>query len=863
MPKINPEWRITAFSRAAIPARKIEAFAVADILADVVAGRPSSWGGVMVRSAGGYNWSDWGRLNSDLTLQNVGFARFLPNGKVTYSPAIHTGTAASKKNIGGFFALPFVRALPVAGNVGPLAGQSPAATANNLKWNVLSGAFDHVFAPGTTWPSAILNSSAPSTPGIAQTASVWAKGAGLHCNILTIGTQEDSAGNAILQVSPSLRMVFQQNLPPLLQRRALVKNGNFTTEQWQTWKRLDDAGECKLRGENYDVSLFALNNRLVWQVNDSAVWLMEGEETGSTPAGAAPPDFARVRDMSALLGGAPLRLELNNLRAKLDVARRENKDNSGNLQTGTVTRTITRSGARGEMLSPFGVGNQPPGTSLPAQVSEDGQALTYTVTLTPDEVNSHTPFLTSFYLAYKPVWTTPVTSDSIDISAIVTRATLSHAHPPTQAGMDGSITVSLPLMNSLLPAAAPYVRDYNPVQLEARWDGGSWQGLGKGYFLGTTGEQSVYNDANLTLSIRGPMMRLQKLAAIVDGECVPAEYWFYRRIAAADRANAAAAENNFSVTRDGNGNPLFARVGSAYRYYGADAAQDIIEHFLGPQAAADFNGNGNARRFLPSGHPPFLSFEDMAGSWLAVSEALGNTLTAGSLKAQGGGLLMPPFGQDGLSWCNQFADDEFCIFTEGFPDRNARSFPSLMYGVRDEILSAAKLHAMSGSDADELLIKMASYETKPEKDVNRILVWSRPFGIEAPLAPALIQGEARLPPSHPRSAENTWPRTLVLENNLVQTPAQAQALAFIALMEAAGETFVFPRYTILGDADCMTGDVFTAQNAGLLGGENIRFRAERVEHEYTKDESGPQWTTNVLLRTMSDSEAYRFEREVL
>src|SRR5690606_37045911 len=134
---------------------------------------------------------------------------------------------------------------------------------------------------------------------------------------------------------------------------------------------------------NYDTALFLLGGRLVWQVNDRAVWMLDGEEQEGLPVGAAAAEFVRTSNMASLIGGAPLRLEATNLRARLDVSRRESKDEDSNQILGYVSRSITRSGARGQMLEPYGVGNLPPGTTLPATVEESGRDVTYTVALTP------------------------------------------------------------------------------------------------------------------------------------------------------------------------------------------------------------------------------------------------------------------------------------------------------------------------------------------------------------------------------------------------------------------------------------------------------------------------------------------------
>jgi hypothetical protein len=860
MSKQVPQWRFTVYPTSAIPQRKIEAYAIADILADVISGRPSSWSGVLTRGASGNQWSDWGRLGDDLLLHNVGFARFGDAGEVRYGSGFWR--IQGKTGAGGFFVLPTNTPLPVAGDkevLGTLAKPGGEVTDGEdaVMWLPKTGAFQASRALTSTGTTALLNAGNPAQKAIAVTEKPWKQGRGLSLDVSLEGTrQQNNQARCLIRVSENLRVALRQGQFPALERRVLTRTGNRAKESWTTWRTMESLATFDTRDTQYSIGLHVIGNRLIWEVDGEAQWMLDSAVDASKTArskGATAPDYVTVADMSSLIGGAPLSLETENLRARVEVARRSSD------APGTVTRTVTKNSPTGQRLDPYGVGHLPPGTELPVTVTETGDQVSYAATLAPSEDGVSTPFLSQVYLAYKPVWSTPV-GGGIDISRIVTRATVSHAHPPVQAGTEGSVTIDLALMGKKLPGAAPYLRDYHPVEIEGRWDGGPWRGLTKGYFAGVSGEQRAYNDATLTLTVQGPMMRLKKLASVIDGQCVPLDYYYQAKLQSADKANQEAAENDFSKTRDSNGRILNARPYPKPAYYGADAVKDIIEHFLGPQAAAKFNGNGNARRFLPAGHPPLISYSDVAGSWLAVAEIYGQTLSAGSIQAQKGAMLVPPFGQDALSWCNQFAADEWCLFTEGYADRDTRGWPDLLYGTREEILSTAKLHEISGNDVEKLLAQAASYETKPEKDLNRVLVWGKPWGQDVPLSPAFVQGEARFSPLHPRSAEQTWPRTLVLETPLAATPARAQALAAVVLMESDGEQFVYPKYSLLGDADCMTGDVFTARNVGLLGNEDIWFRSASVGHEYTQSENAKTWMTNVALQTMSRSEIFKFQR---
>ena len=853
--KQYPEWRITIYPKTAIPQRKIEAVAIADMVADMAARRPTSWGGILSRGGVGNDWNDWQRMGDDLEFHNVGFAQFNDDGSIDETPQRQTNQKAAS----GFYPVPSLNPLPVAGDkstFGALAVDDAFDTTSKtitdvIAWKVKSGNFEASRALTSTSTTALLNVNDPEGVSKAETEHKWPKGCGVAFDVTLLGTRsETTQAHCYIQVSADLRVALRQNQFPVLERRNIVRGRYYAKTIWTIWRTMDKAPKVNTHNSHYFVMLIILAGRLVWVVNDHKQWVVDTVVDASKTATQG--NTTTTANMSLLIGVDLLLAETSNLRARIETSKVLSNT------PGTITHNRTPIAAQGTSLTPYATGNQPYGTSLQTALSSNG----YTVTLNAAADGINTPFATTICHAYVPVWVTP-TGSGTDIAKVVKRAVASHAHPPVQAGTDGSITIDLALLNKLMPSSASLLQDYAPVQLEGRWDGGTWEDITAGYLLGTSGEQQSYNDATLTFTIAGPMMRLKKPAALVDSGNVPLDYIFYQRIAPilAVQAMDLREGNYYNPGYDGSGNII--SMGpiklDSLNYYGANAVQDIVEHFLGPDAKSTFNGNGDPKRYLPADHPPFLSTNDVAGSWLPIAEAYGQSLTAASLQAQQGAIMPPPFGQDALTWCNQFAADEFCIFTEGYPDRATRGWPQLMYGTREMILSTATLHTISGDDVAALLAQSASFETKPESDINRVLVWGKPFGQEIPLTPAAIQGEARFNPSNPRSAEQTWQRTYVAETPLTTSPEAAQALAQVMMMEAAGEKFIFPKYPILGDADCMTGDIFTAANVGLLGGENINFRAERIEHEFTQDGENRSWTTNISLRTMSDREAAQWQ----
>lgn len=864
--RTTPEWEVILYPSTRIPGRRIEAFAVADLLADIVSGKPSTWGGIITRDANGPEWSDWGRLGPDLSIQNAGFARFLDSGIVEFGTT--SGTTPVSKGSGGFFALPSRIPLAVAGSgLGSVATRAADYASRSMAWSSVSGSHEAVPSLTSNGTSGIRNIGDPNEPGIAQTTTPWGVGKGMHLDFAFTGnSRRGDQGYLYHQVSENLRIAMRQNQPFALERRGFAQSGMIKTPSWQLWTTFQDADVFDARRRYYSMALYEVANRLVWHVGDKAQWVIDSTidaSQGETPPGAAPLDFVPVARMSRLLGGTPLRIETGNLRARVEVASREQVDDSGAASPGTISRTVTRNSLSGAMLQPSGVGFLPEGTDFSVEVAHSGHDVTYTATLMPSADKTSTPFLSQVYLSYAPTWQS-TSGTGIPIGAYVNRGTVSHAHPPTQAGCDGSVTLDLARLQNDLPEAESYIRDGNPVEITGRWRDESGSPLGvmrplmTGFINGISASQSTPSGAEVTLILSGPMMRLRDPYAKITGNALPLDYYYKNQVDDADLAAQKAAEDNFVKVRDENGRIVNLAPYKLDGYYGCDGAYDLVRNEMGPNFAANFNGNGNARRFLPAHQPPFLNHKDIVGSWIGLSAATGESLSSGSMQSQTGSFLNPPFGEDVFSWIGHLASDEYCIFTELFAARTNAGYPTefqcLAYGGRQNILSMARKHILSGSDVTRDLMESMSFETHPENHINEIVVWSNPKGQQIPGLPAFVQGEARLPPSHPLSAEKTGRRVKVIETSLCATALQARVLALIALYESQATTGAFPRHVLgRGDAKYMTGDVFPIQDAGDLGMDGAIFRAARVEHVYER-KTDLSWKTTLTLQPMSADE---------
>jgi hypothetical protein len=149
----------------------------------------------------------------------------------------------------------------------------------------------------------------------------------------------------------------------------------------------------------------------------------------------------------------------------------------------------------------------------------------------------------------------------------------------------------------------------------------------------------------------------------------------------------------------------------------------------------------------------------------------------------------------------------------------------------------------------KLLLMSASVDTRPDRDINRVLVWAG--GNEGDLSqylPAMRMAEARLPSSDLNSAERTWERTQILREDIGFSPGAAEGIAFTVINELKGVEMRWPSLTCLGDATVQWGDVVQVrQNANdcelgisdhTMRLDGKRFRVQSVTHSGSGEGSG-------------------------
>lgn len=857
IPSQTPDFKWLVYPPSAVPSRKIDAFVVADLQADLIQGTPSTWGGVFVKGTVGGGVGDWQRLGSNLTIQNAGFARFLPDGSLERFPQSPNANA-----FGGFYVIPTLRPLSAI-----VDGQgTPVANTQSFGWTTKSGQWQVV--PGLAGTgTAVLNLG---TSNIIEATTALPKNGGFEVKLDFATYDEALRGETFLRFGQNLRLALRQGQPPTIERQVTAQGALAGT--WTKWKRLVENQTFTPQGTTARFSVSQIGGRMVCEWNNAAIWLLDENATQNNAAGVG----TRSRGAIPQWGGLPLRLESNNCRVRAELGTLDHLNDAGTApRVATITRTIPLSSAQtyeARMTEPVASGFVPGAGKMDVAVTHGDASISYTATITPDTTGIFSPCLANIYLTYAPVWVNG-SGTPVDFSAAVTSGRVTLSQPPSQAGSEGSVNVDLELAAKKCPAALPLLKDFAPFEVSARWiyaDGtpvSNYRGLMQGYLFGSDGAQPTYNTTTASFTLRDPMVRLHDESGIVDDNFCDLIADFQR--VTKERTDKTLRDLQAGKDPDAYQNPfedntLYIPV-TAGDYYGGDAVKYILSTQLGPTVAATLNGNGSATRFLPETHPALLNRFDMAGSVAGLSLAFEQTLGIGSLGGNDkGGFFPPPYGEDCLSWINKIGEDDQCVFFFGHVDRNTDTWPVPIYGKYEVFLDSAEGHRLKTDDASALiqLIEDARVQSRPETMINRVLVWSNPFGAEIPFAPAFVQGEARLA-SGPNAPHNSWARSIVLQEGYakwITTAAQASAVAATVLLDIADASGFFPQYKTAGNANLLVGDVFFA--TGLkLNINDLWMRAGSVEHAYDVDaNNGRWWETTVRLQPMTARQVARFQR---
>jgi len=849
--KGTPEIEVIAYPPSAIPHRQIDSFVVADTLADVLAPN-TSFGGVMARGATGGQWTDWANPTSGLTLNNVGFARFMNDGRVSYNPG-EQGQGA-----GGFFVLP--KESPYNSSISGMAGGG----SNPLDWEAMEGTWVTVpsLKPANSGGGSAIYNSGSETRFKARTAVSMKANSSLRLDLSFLGqNRSGSVPDFEGRIGDDLSISARHGMPWALQRRTFDANGN---PDWKILKTMP--GTANLYGGKYRVAVKHLDGRLVWEVNDQAMWINDAK---------GPDKNGELEPQNWSWSEAPVIVTAQNARVRVETALFDYAAGGD----GTVTRRIPlkiNDGLVAQNTTPYSGGWQRNGAEMPVAVDYGDKYVSYTTTLKPTADGVHTPFLKHNLLAFSPVWTNP-SGSGIDISKAVSGASITLAAPPEQAGSQGTLDIDGTILKDI-PGAIANVKDYCPVTVRARWRddsgvAGAWRGLFNGCFYGMSKSSNAFNNRSITATLRDQIVRLSGANAIIDYKFRPLGMILF------DQLSPGSTNGGYNPDGSVAYNP---EAPKKKPLYSGDCVKEIVRIQLGPDAVESLNGNGNSRRFFSSAEIPLYDGTGVLGTWLGLAEVFGLDLATGSLE---GIPFPPPFFDDCLSWINKFGEDANADFFSGHVDRDTNDPPVLIYGqyiryldkailfnlrdaigVSTNVGAGGEIYTIQNLEDIDYLMSEASNETRPDSDYNRILVAADFPGTERnPLLPAMRMGEARLAASNPNSDAYSWSRTRVVKNNLGAVEGGAEYLARKTLEQIAATKKQWPSIIWRGEGRMQVGDVIQPFMDGEgsyedMGINQRLFRSTSVIHKLTLTGEMTDWTTAVEARPMAKTEEARFRR---
>ena len=372
----------------------------------------------------------------------------------------------------------------------------------------------------------------------------------------------------------------------------------------------------------------------------------------------------------------------------------------------------------------------------------------------------------------------------------------------------------------------------------------NWTGRFKGYVYQQTRGTEQWNSHTLSVVARGPLLRYIAPAACIDSSYPPL----------------------INVFPDYGTAPIFA----------ADAIKEIVRLTLGSEESARFNGNGDARRFLPVGKAPLLSPErDTVGMYGGD----GTPPTTDQV------LFKPPWYKDALTWIKQLQDDDGAamVWLYGFADQTGTdggtsgdgsgdtAWPYPIYGDIGLLLASRPTWELAdarleGVEDYEAWLQTVEVQTRPDQDFNHWIVanhWGEKGDVQS-VMPALKSSEARLPPSDPRSEEKTWRRTEVIETT--NALLLEDDLDFIANELVRDNENLSPRHphlTFRGIEAMQQGDLVkpkllqvlagnTTGSAGQLHLNDVWFRIIKLDNEY--DPATDDMTGSAIVFPLTEAE---------
>ncbi len=431
------------------------------------------------------------------------------------------------------------------------------------------------------------------------------------------------------------------------------------------------------------------------------------------------------------------------------------------------------------------------------------------------------PLLSSFMAEFLPLPTLALPAP-IEVRPALSSLSVDTGDPETLPDSEASFSLSHPLLEQLVPDWKNAILPYRPVLIRAKYESDEeWTTLFRGFLTPDSITREGWNDKQLPLVARGPLLRLSEPAALVD-----------------ERFGALDVQLN----------------GDKTKLWGAEAVQRLLTIELGQGWTYNFNGNGDPMRYLADDHYPLLSKD--GDSYFYATNA----------PRSGAWYLPPPFGSDLKSWLNTLAKYDDAVW---FFDAASNAF---YYGRIVEMLAErgqtlwsvpeTKPSPLTHTTRDWPLLSKLEKSGLLEQAFNDVRVWGGAPKGEEGYSPSFIMGRAgdTDPTSlDPISVAQSWRRTKLEKPDFVKLGIvdtdYANGLAFSiwqqykgrppVRMEAEFETgFLGPRW----------GEILhlpTGFDGPHDAGQAENWRILRVKHAFDFTGSENRFSTTITTRTIS------------
>lgn len=833
--KTLPEFRVRAYTVAAIPQRTKQPLIINDLMGNnLTLGNGSSSGLLVTPDAALPNnptVSDaWFQQQAPTTQQyiaisNAEFVRFDQDGSVQLGTTV---SAQEKVELGGWIIQPREAFLDCRAGVNAetlSGGRTP------LHWTFDATActFRTGLRPEAPTRTRIMNSGADI---LAQSHTVGNIPANrcLGFDARFLGAINISIASNQTYV-PAYRLAWGNNKYSICFRhRQFITFEKMINGVWCILMRMPALGPANLSNGHYIGRILRIAGRVVIFINQHGFSYLEMNQPASVQTQPSP--------IESTWSAGILSLNCWNVRAETGISVIQWSDADGNLLTGSFDKTYSHPEPISDSGSLVGYpqGWRNGGTHVDIAISVPSRRVNTTTTMTGGTDGIDTPFVSGQKIYGAPVWS-DASLVPLDITPACLGGVITQAHPPIQPGTEVSLDFNRRLLDSLSNTWTNYVDRYHPIDIAMRWHydngthDGSWTPMFKGYITVAAKSTGGVNDNLMTLTCHDSIIRLIKPAATIDFRYPPMDTVIMEQVAV---------------------NPLA-------KTYGSDFVKRILEIAIGPDEA-----NALTVYYANSMYPLFSADSDVCGY-------VGNP-AVGQPPIKSFPLFPVPWNDDALTWINKIGQLDRCIFYYGYPGgiSAGAGWPVPIYGRLIEIqkhFNQAVLELPDSGSVIATLIK-ADVTTQPGKDINRILVYANVSGKTNanPFLPADRIGVARLGADDINSAEKTWERTLIVSDNAGPSVGAVEAIAAGIKNEIANRNIVFPTFTIRGQETLQWGRLVklkqqvtrTGDYPDLtLGLNQVVVRCERVQQKFSLDPSGatlPEFVTTIWPRVLSAAE---------